>query len=67
MSLETYAEDAVKIYVELFPFIQKYGMTALEVFKTLLESNVHPSSIDKTVLQSSIDGIEKANQEVQTS
>ena len=65
MSLITDFDEAYKVYSILYPFIKKYGSTAYEVLKTMIDADIHPKDVTQQVLQNCIKGVEQADEEVQ--
>lgn len=58
-------DEFYKIYSILYPFIKKYGSTAYDVLKTIIEADIHPKDLNQQVLENSLKGVEKVNQEIQ--
>lgn len=58
-------DTVYKIYSILYPFIKKYGATAYDVLKTMIDADIHPQDLTKEVLENSLKGVEKVNQEIQ--
>lgn len=65
MEIEGLITDAIEVYKLLYPFIEKYGPTAFDLLKTLVESNIHPETITDGQLQEAAQNVIKLNQEVQ--
>ena len=58
-------DEVYKIYSILYPFIKKYGATAYDVLKSMIDADIHPQDLTQQVLENSLKGVEKVNQEIQ--
>lgn len=65
MDIEAMAEDAIKLYKILYPFVKQYGIPAFDLLKTMIDEDIHPDKITNQVLKQQAEEVLQANAELQ--